>query len=255
MLRKYFTFADTANFVLSKNVHRAAFTLAEVLITLGIIGVVAAITIPVIVQKYNEKVTVNRVKKVYSVLSQAFKMAVEENGTPDNWGLLSAHNDSLSKLVPYLHIYKQCMSRDNNCFPIVQISSLDGSGNWNYDDFYNTLTGGFILNDGTFVVTYYIHSTDCSQEYGTSTILKNGCGTVSTDINGEKGPNRIGKDIFWFYLTKDGIFPIGSKEDTRHPMSEYCNINEKQGENGIGCTAWVLFKENMDYLYRSDLQW
>ena len=253
MLKKYFADNNLPRFV--KGFEIAAFTLAEVLITLGIIGVVAAITIPVIIQKYNEKVTVNRVKKVYSVLSQAFKMAVEENGTPDNWGLISGHNDSVTKLVPYLHVYKHCMDRNKNCFPIVKITSLDGSTNWNFNDFYNTLTGGFILNDGTFVVTYYTHSTDCSREYGTSKMLKNGCSTIITDINGEKGPNRIGKDIFCFYLTKYGIFPAGSKEDTTLNMTTKCNINVKNGENGYACSAWLLLNENMDYLHKSYLEW
>lgn len=236
---------------MSKN----AFTLAEVLITLAVIGVVAAITMPSLIQKQQEKVTVNRVKKVYSVLSEAFKMAVEENGTPDNWGLTSAHNDSLSKLIPYLHIYKRCSERYSKCFPIVKITSLDGSGNWNYNDFYNALTGGFIMSDGTFVVTYYTHSITCSQEYGTSRILKNGCSTIVTDINGEKGPNRIGKDIFWFYLTKDGIYPTGSKEDTVLDINKKCNIDQKNGENGAACTTWILLNENMNYLHKSNLQW
>lgn len=57
---------------------RFAFTLAEVLITLGIIGVVAAMTIPVLVQKYKEQATVTRVKKFYSVFSQAYTMAINE---------------------------------------------------------------------------------------------------------------------------------------------------------------------------------
>lgn len=62
------------------------FTLAEVLITLGIIGVVAAMTMPSLIANHQEKVTVTKVKKVYSILSQAYLIAVEEYGTPDEWG-------------------------------------------------------------------------------------------------------------------------------------------------------------------------
>ena len=61
------------------------FTLAEVLITLGIIGVVAAMTMPSLIANHQEKVTVTKVKKVYSILSQAYLIAVEEYGTPDEW--------------------------------------------------------------------------------------------------------------------------------------------------------------------------
>lgn len=52
------------------------FTLAEVLITLGIIGIVAAMTLPTIVSKYQEKVLVERLKQSYSIFSQAYLRAV-----------------------------------------------------------------------------------------------------------------------------------------------------------------------------------
>ena len=59
---------------------RKAFTLAEVLITLVIIGVIAAITIPSLINKTNEQETVVAVKKAYSILSQAYQRIVAENG-------------------------------------------------------------------------------------------------------------------------------------------------------------------------------
>lgn len=67
------------------NNKKFAFTLAEVLITLGIIGVVAAMTMPSLIANYQEKQRVSQLKKVYSALSQAFVTAVQENGTPDEW--------------------------------------------------------------------------------------------------------------------------------------------------------------------------
>lgn len=48
-----------------------AFTLAEVLITLGIIGIVAAMTLPIIVGKYQERVLVTAAQKAYSIMSNA----------------------------------------------------------------------------------------------------------------------------------------------------------------------------------------
>ena len=98
-----------------------AFTLAEALITLGIIGVVAAMTLPTLVQRYKEQETVTRVKKFYSGFSQAYMQAVMDNGTIDNWGLTdsaivtddnnnSVHSEEslenydkfLEKMKPYL---------------------------------------------------------------------------------------------------------------------------------------------------------
>lgn len=61
------------------------FTLAEVLITLGIIGVVAALTIPVLIQKYNKTVTETRLKKFYSVMNQAINQSKVYNGETEYW--------------------------------------------------------------------------------------------------------------------------------------------------------------------------
>ena len=64
---------------------KAAFTLAEVLITLGIIGVVAAMTIPTLVANYKKKVVETRLVKVYSTFNQAIKMSEVENGPLTTW--------------------------------------------------------------------------------------------------------------------------------------------------------------------------
>ena len=65
---------------------RIAFTLAEVLITLGIIGIVAALTIPNLVQGYRKRVVETRLKEFYTITQQAFKMAEVDNGDIANWG-------------------------------------------------------------------------------------------------------------------------------------------------------------------------
>ena len=71
----------TSHFSLPK----AAFTLAEVLITLGIIGVVAALTIPNVVSNYKKKVVETRLAKLYSVLNQAVELSEEKNGACTTW--------------------------------------------------------------------------------------------------------------------------------------------------------------------------
>lgn len=62
-----------------------AFTLAEVLVTLGIIGVVAALTIPALIANHKKQVTVTRLEKFYSVINQAIKMSSLENREPEGW--------------------------------------------------------------------------------------------------------------------------------------------------------------------------
>lgn len=62
-----------------------AFTLAEVLITLGIIGVVASMTLPTVVQKYRNQVVETRLKKFYTVFNQAIRLAEVEYGDKKDW--------------------------------------------------------------------------------------------------------------------------------------------------------------------------
>ena len=90
-----FTLAeDVTRVVLPNRQCRVAFTLAEVLITLGIIGVVAAMTLPTIVTKYKRQTAENKLKKFYSVMNQAVQMSIAEHGEIpiDNQNRESANN-------------------------------------------------------------------------------------------------------------------------------------------------------------------
>ena len=74
-----------------------AFTLAEVLITLGIIGVVAAMTLPTLIAKYQEQVTINHLLKTYSMLSQAVQRMQTDYGTIDTWGLTNTNTGQIDE--------------------------------------------------------------------------------------------------------------------------------------------------------------
>ena len=69
----------------SKLVRKTAFTLAEVLITLGIIGVVAAITMPGLIQNHRKHVVENHLKKFYTTMNQVIQMSEAQNGSKQNW--------------------------------------------------------------------------------------------------------------------------------------------------------------------------
>ncbi len=92
-------------FILAKVFHPAeqskkiAFTLAEVLITLGIIGVVAALTMPVLMNKYREQVTMNKLKKFYSTMSQAQMRATTEYGEIETWDWVPSGGESNNEIV------------------------------------------------------------------------------------------------------------------------------------------------------------
>lgn len=64
---------------------KIAFTLAEVLITLGIIGAVAALTMPALIQNYRNSVAETRLKKFYSIMNQAILQSINDNGDTQYW--------------------------------------------------------------------------------------------------------------------------------------------------------------------------
>ncbi len=232
------------------NKRRAAFTLAEVLITLGIIGVVAAMTMPSLIQKHQEKAAVTALKKAYSILSQAVQIAIAENGTPDNWGYTTEDVDKMLKTIePYLKVTKTCYEIGDKCRNIADIIMLNG-GVWTAADVWhikNKTRAALVLNDG-MVISALALSDDCSTVYGKGKEAEHICGEYIVDINGNKSPNTVGKDNFIFNLTKYGIIPTGVPTYTSndYTFDNGCLLKTSQG---YGCTAWVIYNENMDYLH------
>ena len=81
MQKRVFILSESATQIVHrKNFRRVAFTLAEVLITLGIIGVVAALTLPSLVESYKKKVVATKLSKFYSIMSQAVYAWTAEEG-------------------------------------------------------------------------------------------------------------------------------------------------------------------------------
>ncbi len=88
---------------------KIAFTLAEVLITLGIIGFVAALTMPTLIQNYKKNVLSTRIRKFASTFQQAVRMAEAEHGDSSQW-----HNDNInsdSTGEEYLEYYNKYISK------------------------------------------------------------------------------------------------------------------------------------------------
>lgn len=242
-----------------------AFTLAEVLITLGVIGVVAAMTMPVLVQRYQEKVTVAKLKKVYSVLSQAFTMASTDNGQPDMWGtngnFILNEDGTVDEAQSYASLREKSKLLADIMLPYLKTMKVcyDQSGCW-YDGKVYALNGvvwdnaergdmaKIVLNDGTMLafggqLSYEGHK-------GSSR------GWILVDINGSKKPNKYGIDIFEFGISNKGIIPYGTDVDgfdEKYGFENSCA--EGYNSNGHGCTAWIIYNENMDYLHCNDLSW
>lgn len=111
---------------------RPAFTLAEVLIALAIIGIVAAMTIPSMVQKFEEKARITALKKFYATITQAVQMAVIEHGTPDMWGIGEEPSVMLTYIMPYMGHAKMCGGGGEKCHASDKLYWRNGTSIENY---------------------------------------------------------------------------------------------------------------------------
>ncbi len=214
------------------------FTLAEVLITLGIIGIVAAMTMPALIAKNQEKEAIVKLKKAYSILSQAYASASAEYGDSSQWNLgdeaFSAEGalSIAEKMLPYLKTSKIC-GLEKGCFPELVYKRFDNNSGW-YEIYKTNRVYKLILSDGTLIGFESAGNFNCL----VSNIY---CAKVFVDINGYKGPNQAGYDTFSFYLKKGRVLPFGYQGDKYKPLN--------MSKPGIGesFTAWVIANENMDY--------
>jgi prepilin-type N-terminal cleavage/methylation domain-containing protein len=173
---------------LNKKSKQKAFTLAEVLITIGIIGVVSALTIPTLIKNYQKKVTVEKLKVAYSILSQAVETSKQDNGDLSTWSLqLSSADFANIYILPYL--------KDWSKIPAYQAYTRGNGGeippfNWNTSQLY-ALSNGMVIS----------LNNDCEQ------LLQ-----ITVDINGKAKPNYMGKDIFIFTISyaKNKLTPYGN---------------------------------------------
>jgi len=206
------------------------FTLAETLITLVIIGVVAALTVPSLINKTNNQEYVSRLKKEYSTFSQVTQKIISDEGPVTSW---ATSTENIYKLYrKYLNNAKDCNS-STGCFdqPFKYMYSNNRDTWWDTDSSYRR----FILTDGTTVMIVS-GTPDCTLT-GMSTGSKNVCSFIFVDVNGKKAPNNVGKDIFLFCLKKQGLYPCGCDEDN------YCT-NEY---TGYACACKVIRENAINY--------
>ena len=214
---------------------KVAFTLAEVLITLAIIGVVAAMTIPTLISDYQEKANVTKLKVTYSMLANAWQLAYAnkgefKDGDPD---------DLYNYISPYIKFSKYC-GRETGCWPDLMIKFLHGTDWVNIDSYTNYRKA--IISNGS-LIQFYARSYD------------NKAPEFRVDINGFAGPNSLGKDIFYFKVENNRVLPRGQKGTDFRPFETHCNMASAVDYNGDSCSAWVIQNNNMDYLHCDDLSW
>ena len=220
---------------------RAAFTLAEVLITLGIIGVVAAVTIPMLVANYQNMQRVVQLKKIYSEFANATKQVVDDNsGSLLRVFVLGGYNP-ISAYSPYLRINKTCTLGNANgtdkCFHSA-FKFLNGVA-YPFMATLSPRSTGYILDNGMLVLFYGNGgTTNCTVDG-----LPDVCNIVTIDINGWKQPNTMGLDIFSFYLTNNSLVPSSKKYLPTHTCIDKPDTGWNGGNNsGYVCTSELLLQ-------------
>ena len=220
------------------------FTLAEVLITLVIIGVIGALTVPSLIQNTQKQEYVTALKKTYSTLSQVMQMIIAEEGSPkcldengNESGWACSNTDVYNIFKKYLNNASECGTNGTaGCAHQGKVKFLN-----NAPDAQLWQDGGYsrlILADG--VQIYFVGaSKNCTQEqWGVSS----GCGAVVADTNGAKKPNQWGRDTFLFGFNEKGLHLSGCKNNS----SDCVQANGSFG-NGWTCACKVITENAMNY--------
>ena len=194
---------------------KKAFTLAEVLITLAIIGVVAAMTMPTLIQHFQKKSLETQTQRFYSMMSQAVKQYMADYGVDDlrhtplasdnyegsyddnsNYTPANGEIESIRDFVTkYLKVVKECDHDANDCFA-PEYQAWDGRkpDGENFLNFTTESNMGnrrdYVLADGSVIRIGYYYAMGPIDLY--------------VDVNGKKGPNRNGYDLWLMSIFYDG---------------------------------------------------
>lgn len=189
-----------------------AFTLAEVLIVIGIIGIVAQMTIPTLVNNVQDAQYKTMYKKAFSTLNQALITIASDNG--GSLKNLCADSDNTcvrDAFANKMNWTKKCENANitGNCWA-NSWTRLNGNATWAINYYGNE--AAMNLSDGTFLV-FVIYKPNCDyiENPGVSTLMS--CAYAQIDINGLNKPNKIGKDIFLVHLQENAIKPFGTSGD------------------------------------------
>ena len=209
---------------------KIAFTLAEVLITLGIIGVVAAMTLPTLIANYEKKATTTKVKKAYSELLNAIRMSEAHHGEmkewtyPENTSIENTRNFVNEYIKPYYNDLQECAEgADTKCGVAVSANGVT-----------------YVTSNGTIL----------------SIVAYNPLLYVTVNINGKYKKNTLlGKDKFYFSTKTGKLMPYGwkeniTKEDIKTGFTDdngvsliSCKKEKGDNENELhrhGCTALLM---------------
>ena len=215
---------------------KPAFTLAEVLVTLGIIGVVSAMTVPSLMQNHQRKTYVTQLHKVYNEFSQAFiRFQTDKNALNLKEAGFSSQDDVNSFIKSYFKVVKECDSMDD-CFA-EEYRKINGNVTLDWEANIKS----FVLANGASIRPAY--------SYAGNKILN-----IAVDINGLKGPNIVGRDLFWLYVYTNGLIDDAPPDAaanaplTKEQRDEAYNSKCLPGTSSDGCFGKIL-NDNWEMTY------
>ena len=206
---------------------KVAFTLAEVLITLGIIGVVAAMTLPTLINNIEDRHFKSAFKKQYSVISQAMQIAYIEEGITNSeidWLQMPKYFCRLQKSLKVLRSGTICPEDiDSMHYESDENGGLDR--NWPSTGFsYWHKSYKWFDKQG---IPYFFNTgyESLSMILTDGTILQYGCSNqIFIDVNSYNGPNTIGRDIFYLLVNNNKTIP-----DFFYPKERQMSVNACSG--------------------------
>lgn len=223
-----------------------AFTLAEVLITLGIIGVVAAMTIPTLTTKIQHKILQNEFKKMYSDLNNAARLFyVSEDITVHDYDAMTATSSRgdiiLAKYMSYFKGTTKSSDKRYDYFDAshnIKQKNLNGSTYLAY-----TCDESNVIQDVNGRI-FDMDNSSYNMPFGPK---------ICVDINGTKAPNRLGYDRFVFVFTEDNnVVPYtgsnfwGISENVTDVEEIKTRCNHSSGTNGNSCAYFALRNQSPD---------
>lgn len=220
-----------------------AFTLAEVLITLGIIGIVAAITLPALVQQNQKKVVATRLKQTYSQVYQAINMAQADYGDMKNWGIDSDYQASTpeknQKSADFVKKYIAPYMKSNGNPSIIYLKDK-GYGPYLTKDRRAYLPQEYqcVMLELPSGVTLFF-SYNSFNENGTTLVMP----MIYVDTNGKTKPNTLGQDFYVFYLdaTKTlKLIPYGNDKSRDYLLNACKRDSSQDTHRNLLCTALIV---------------
>ena len=230
---------------------KQGFTLAEVLVTLGILGVIGALTLPALLNDTEKNTWVNQLKSGKNILTNGFAqmMAIQGANKLDDTELWNNIVTSEIKSKNYavkaeMAKYFTIDSMEDNALPsglkVYDIFSKQSS-------LLNNTVRFKLSNSMTVNMVFYPYNTNRKSVSDCSTIKSNGgsmCNYVANiylDVNGNKKPNVIGKDIYNFYLSDDGrLFPYGGNDLYQYNNTEVWKTKCSDKTIKAGCDSRAL---------------